>query len=137
MMCLEDTWFVAAFHSTPMHDPGLKESNIQLGSACARVSVYYLASSVVVVVGVEDRPPFGDLGYALRHRPTLVLRSHPGVAPWLPHEGFADPRVVQTMGARGVLLNIDLIIGDSARRQTNKEPSAFSLDPRTSPGPAK
>ena len=26
MMCLEDTWFVAAFHSTPMmHDPGLKE----------------------------------------------------------------------------------------------------------------
>ena len=21
MMCLEDTWFVAAFHSTPMHDP--------------------------------------------------------------------------------------------------------------------
>ena len=20
MMCLEDTWFVAAFHSTPMHD---------------------------------------------------------------------------------------------------------------------
>jgi len=22
---LEDTWFVAAFHSTPMHDPGLKE----------------------------------------------------------------------------------------------------------------
>jgi len=25
MMCLEDTWFVAAFRSTPMHDPGLKE----------------------------------------------------------------------------------------------------------------
>ena len=25
MICLEDTWFVAAFHSTPMHDPGLKE----------------------------------------------------------------------------------------------------------------
>ena len=23
--------------------------------------MYYLASSVVVVVGVEDRPPFGDL----------------------------------------------------------------------------
>ena len=22
MMCLEATWFVAAFHSTPMHDPG-------------------------------------------------------------------------------------------------------------------
>ena len=21
MMCLEDTWFVTAFHSTPMHDP--------------------------------------------------------------------------------------------------------------------
>ena len=27
---------------------------------------------------------------ALRYRPTLVLRSHPGVAPWLPHEGFAN-----------------------------------------------
>ena len=25
MMCLEDTWFVAAIHSTPMHDLGLKE----------------------------------------------------------------------------------------------------------------
>ena len=25
MMCLEGTWFVAAFRSTPMHDPGLKE----------------------------------------------------------------------------------------------------------------
>jgi len=34
--------------------------------------VYYLASSVAVV-GVEDRPPFGDLGCALRHR----LRSSP------------------------------------------------------------
>jgi len=26
MMCLEDTWFVAAVHSTPMHDPGLRPS---------------------------------------------------------------------------------------------------------------
>ena len=25
MMCLEATWFVAASHSTPMHDPGLEE----------------------------------------------------------------------------------------------------------------
>ena len=25
MMRLEGTWFVAAFHSTPMHDPGLRE----------------------------------------------------------------------------------------------------------------
>jgi len=25
MMCLEDAWFVAAFRSTPMHDPGLRE----------------------------------------------------------------------------------------------------------------
>ena len=51
--------------------------------------VYHLFSSVVVV-GVEDRPPLGDLGCALRHRPALVLRSHPGVAPWLPHEGLAN-----------------------------------------------
>ena len=33
---------------------------------------------------------------ALRHRPTLVLRSQPGVAPWLPHEGFANGK-----GGRG------------------------------------
>ena len=46
-MCLEATWFVAAFHSTPIHDPGLEESNVQLGSACERVPVpvRYLASS--------------------------------------------------------------------------------------------
>ena len=25
MICLEATWFVAAFHITPMHDPGLGE----------------------------------------------------------------------------------------------------------------
>ena len=35
------------------------------------------------VVGVEDHPPFGDLGCALRHRPAPVLRSHPDVAPVL------------------------------------------------------
>ena len=54
--------------------------------------VFYLSFSKfsVVVVGVEDRPPFGDLGRALRHCPTLVLRGHPGVPPWLPHEGFAN-----------------------------------------------
>ena len=51
--------------------------------------VYHLFSSVVVV-GVEDRPPLGDLGCALHHRPALVFRSHPGVAPWLPHEGLAN-----------------------------------------------
>ena len=51
--------------------------------------VYYL-SFPVVVVGIEDRPPLGDLGRALRHRPTLVLRGHPGVPPWLPHEGLAN-----------------------------------------------
>ena len=25
MICLEDTWLVVAFHSNPMHDPGLRE----------------------------------------------------------------------------------------------------------------
>ena len=65
MMCLEATWFVAAFHSTPMHDPGPESSDVQFGSACARVPVYNPASPVAVV-GVEDRPPFSDLGCALR-----------------------------------------------------------------------
>ena len=58
MMCLEDTWFVAAFYSTPMHDPGLKRSNVQLRSVCARVPVYYLASSVVVVGQQHTSPLF-------------------------------------------------------------------------------
>jgi hypothetical protein len=40
-----------------MHDPGPRSSNVQLGSACARVPVYYLASSVVVVVGAEMAAP--------------------------------------------------------------------------------
>ena len=75
MMRLDDTGSVAAFHSTPMHDPGPRSSNIQLGPACAGVPVHYLISPVAVV-GVEDRPPFGDLGCALRHRPVLVFRSH-------------------------------------------------------------
>ena len=66
-----------------------RSSSTHFGSACARVPVYYLLSSVVVV-GVEDRPPFSDLSCALRHRPAPVLRSRLGVAPWLPHEGLAN-----------------------------------------------
>ena len=90
MMCLEDIQFVAGVHSPPMHDPGRRRNSRPCdGSASARAPVCYLVSSVVVV-GVEDRPPLGDLGCALRHRPALVLRSHPGVAPWLPHEGLAN-----------------------------------------------
>ena len=64
MMCLEEIQFVAGVHSPPMHDPGRRRnSRPRDGSACARVPVYYLVSSVVVV-GVEDRPPLGDLGCA-------------------------------------------------------------------------
>ena len=56
----------------------------------------------------EDRPPFGDLGCALRPRPTPVLWSHPGVAPWLPHEGLANGE-----GGRGR----ELLPPDAALRQ--------------------
>ena len=73
----------------PCTTRGRRSSNVQLGSACARMPLYCLASSVVVV-GVEGRPPFGDLGCALRRRLATVLRSQPGVAPWLPHEGLAN-----------------------------------------------
>ena len=75
----------------PTSSSGLRVQGCQLllASKTAPTDANNLVSSVVVV-GVEDRPPFGDLGCALRHRPTLVLRSHPGVAPWLPHEGFAN-----------------------------------------------
>ena len=41
MMCLEATWFVAAFHSTPMHDPGLEEFQRQ-ATAERRYTVYIL-----------------------------------------------------------------------------------------------
>jgi len=56
----------ALAHRVPpiLHDPGRRRnSRPRDGSACARVPVYYLVSSVVVV-GVEDRPPLGDLGCA-------------------------------------------------------------------------
>ena len=36
MMRLEDTWFVAAFHSTPMHDPG-PERGVPISSSGLRV----------------------------------------------------------------------------------------------------
>ena len=49
--------------------------------------VYYLIFSVVG--GVEVRPPLGDLGRALLSRSVLILRGHPGVAPWLSHAGLA------------------------------------------------
>ena len=61
--------------------------------------MYYLFSSVVVV-GVEDRPPLGDLSRALRHGPALVLWGHPGVAPWLPQEGLANGK---SFPARGLV----------------------------------
>ena len=82
MMRLKNTHFLAAFHSTPM-TRGRRSSNVQFGSACAKVPVCYLASSVVVVVFVGDCLPLGDLGCALRHRPAPV-------APWLPHEGLSN-----------------------------------------------
>jgi len=47
--------------------------------------VYCLVSSVVG--GVEVRPPLGDLGRAQFSQALLVFRGHPGVAPWLSHEG--------------------------------------------------
>jgi len=83
------------FILTPCTTRGRRNSNVQLGSAYSMMPVYYLASSVAAV-GVEGRPPFGDLGCALRHRLALVLRRHPGVAPWLPHE-----RRVNGEGGRG------------------------------------
>jgi hypothetical protein len=45
----------------------------------------------LLLLGVEDRPPFGDLGCALGHGPAIVPRSHTGViALRLPHEGLAS-----------------------------------------------
>ena len=38
MMCLEATWFVAAFHSTPMHDPGLEELQRPIGICVFKVA---------------------------------------------------------------------------------------------------
>ena len=87
--------------------------------------MHCLASSVVVV-GVEDRPPFGDLGCALRHRPTLVLRSHTGVAPWLPHKQSRPKKrpvtaaeLVWLLMGGGVDRARDLIIHGPAHRGAN------------------
>lgn len=38
---------------------------------------------------LEVRPPLGDLDRALFSQALLVLRGHPGVAPWLSHEGLS------------------------------------------------
>ena len=48
--------------------------------------MYCLISSVAG--GVEVRPPLGDLDCALFSQALLALWGHPGVAPWLSHEGL-------------------------------------------------
>ena len=72
MICLEELQFVGGRSFSPRHDPEL--GGFPTPSSGLRVPglpVYYLSSSVVVV-GVEDRPPLGDLGCAQRHRPALL-----------------------------------------------------------------
>ena len=84
-------WFTCGF-STPPPCTARVDEGIRVRVTGLRVQglpVYYLSFSVVVV-GVEDRPPLGYLGRALRRRPALVLRGHPDVPPWLPHEGRAN-----------------------------------------------
>ena len=50
--------------------------------------MYLLISSVVS--GIEVRPPLGDLVlHELLRRSVLILRGHPGVAPWLSYAGLA------------------------------------------------
>ena len=66
MMCLEDSWFVAAFHSTPMHDPGLKEVQRP-----ARVCVCKGASVLPCLLSCS----------CWRRRPPAVRRSRLRAAP--------------------------------------------------------
>ena len=90
MICLEGYSVCGGVHSPPCTtrvDEGVRVR--VTGLRVQGMPVYHLFSSVVVV-GVEDRPPLGDLSRALRHGPALVLWGHPGVAPWLPHEGLAN-----------------------------------------------
>jgi len=79
------------FNPTPMHGPGRRRNSRPCDGLRAQGLPVHNPSFSVVVVGVEDRPPLSDLGRALRRRPTLVLRGHPGVPLWLPHEGLATP----------------------------------------------
>ena len=70
-------WFTCGF-STPPPCTARVDEGIRVrvtGLRLKGLTVHYLSFSVVVV-GVEDRPPLGDLGRALRRRPTLVLRGH-------------------------------------------------------------
>ena len=78
MMCLEDTWFVAAFHSNPRHDPGLKEVQRP-----ARVCVCKGASVIPCLLscccwrrrlGSDSKVPAEALETA-RREVTLVPRS--------------------------------------------------------------
>ena len=45
---------------------------------------------LLIGVGVEGSLPLRDLGGALRHVSSPVLRCQPGVAPWSPYERLAD-----------------------------------------------
>ena len=77
MMRLEDTWFVVAFHSTPMHDPGLEELQSPV-----RVCVCKGASVLPCLLGCccwHRRPP------ALRRsrlRAAPPPRACPPESPW-------------------------------------------------------
>ena len=49
MVCFEATWFVVAFHSTPMHDPGPEEFQRPVRVCVCKGAMCCPASSVVVV----------------------------------------------------------------------------------------
>ena len=89
MMRLEDTWFVAAFHSNPMHDPGLREVQ-----RLARVCVCKGASVLLCLLSC----------CCWRRRPTAVRRSRLRAAP--PPDALVSPRGCRTKGlpmAKGAL----------------------------------
>ena len=89
MMLLEEVLVCGgvSFHP-PLHVPGSAKgfASVCRVGAVPGLPVYCLISSVVD--GVEVRPPLGDFGRALFHQALPVLRSHPGVASWVSHEGL-------------------------------------------------
>jgi hypothetical protein len=85
MMCLEATWFVAAFHSTPMHDPGPEEFQRPV-----RVCVCKGASVLPCLLSCccwHRRSPAVQRSRLRAAPPPGACPPESPRAPWLPHEG--------------------------------------------------
>ena len=114
MMCLGETWFVAAFHSAPIHDPGPKEFQCPVGvCVCKGASLHRLSeastlpcrgmdfpgASCPVLIGGFSRPRDDqgetDLTAEARGEDSDCIRRWSGISS---ATGFCERRPWRTVG---------------------------------------